>query len=58
MIRKQEDIKPDTLPHVVNEDRLASRRLVAQVIRAQRIQEAVVQAAIRQLNQGQEALRA
>lgn len=56
MIRKRVDKEADKLPNVLDEKRQASRRLVARVLRAQQLQEAVVHAAVQQLT-GQGALQ-
>lgn len=57
MLKRQADKEAATLPETVEQDKRASRELVDRVLRAQRLQEAVVKAAIRQLSQGQEALQ-
>ena len=59
MFKRQADKEPATLPHTVVQEQRASRELVDRVLRAQRLQEAVVRAAIQQLTvySGQEALQ-
>lgn len=58
VFKRYADMKADNLLETVQQEREASRQLVARVLRAQRLQQAVVRAAIHQFTKGQEALQA